>query len=144
MCVCCTVRREAQSYRCELCNKAKNGELYWVDTVITPQLGPEGRPVAYMAIRVDITARKKAEAQIYHAARHDALTGLLNRAALLEDLSERLGRAQQKLIIYLLDLDGFKCVNDTLGHAAGDALLKQLSSRLKSITSEGDGRPPRR
>jgi diguanylate cyclase (GGDEF)-like protein len=91
-----------------------------------------------MAIRVDITARKKAEAQIYHAARHDALTGLLYRAALLEDLSERLGRAQQKLIIYLLDLDGFKCVNDTLGHAAGDALLKQLSSRLKSITSEGD------
>lgn len=106
--------------------------------MITPQLGPEGKPVAYMAIRVDITARKKAEAQIYHAARHDVLTGLLNRAALLEDLSQRLERPQQKLIVYLLDLDGFKCVNDTLGHAAGDALLKQLSSRLKSITSKGD------
>ncbi len=136
-----------QMYRClaqgkvwrgELCNKAKNGELYWVDTVITPQLGPKGKPVVYMAIRVDITARKKAEAQIYHAARHDALTGLLNRAALLEDLSERLQEAGKKLIVYLLDLDGFKCVNDTLGHAAGDALLKQLSGRLKSITSEGD------
>jgi diguanylate cyclase (GGDEF)-like protein/PAS domain S-box-containing protein len=125
-------------WRGELCNRAKNGDLYWVDTVITPQLGPEGKPVAYMAIRVDITARKKAEAQIYHAARHDVLTGLLNRAALLEDLSQRLERPQQKLIVYLLDLDGFKCVNDTLGHAAGDALLKQLSSRLKSITSKGD------
>jgi diguanylate cyclase (GGDEF)-like protein/PAS domain S-box-containing protein len=137
-----------QMYRClaqggvwrgELCNRAKGGELYWVDTVITPQLGPEGKPVAYMAIRVDITARKKAEAQLCHAARHDALTGLLNRAALLDDLSERLSQTQarrQKLIIYLLDLDGFKHVNDTLGHAAGDALLKQVSGRLVSVASE--------
>ncbi|MBR0825687.1 EAL domain-containing protein [Bradyrhizobium manausense] len=139
-----------QMYRCltlgevwrgELCNKAKSGELYWVDTVITPQLGPEGKPVAYMAIRIDITARKKAEAQVYHAARHDALTGLPNRAALLDGLSERLEKApaqQQNLIVYLLDLDGFKCVNDTLGHAAGDALLKQLSRRLKSTIADGD------
>jgi diguanylate cyclase (GGDEF)-like protein/PAS domain S-box-containing protein len=139
-----------QMYRClaqgkvwrgELCNKAKSGEFYWVDTVITPQLGPEGKPVSYMAIRVDVTARKKAEVQIYHAARHDALTGLPNRSALLEGLSERLSQIrtnQQKLIVYLLDLDGFKCVNDTLGHAAGDALLKQLASRLKSTIADGD------
>ncbi|WP_271567073.1 putative bifunctional diguanylate cyclase/phosphodiesterase [Bradyrhizobium sp. CCBAU 11386] len=132
---------KGQVWRGELCNKAKSGELYWVDTVITPQLGPEGKPVSYMAIRIDITARKKAEAQIYHAARHDALTGLPNRSALLEGLSERLNQirmSQQKLIVYLLDLDGFKCVNDTLGHAAGDALLKQLSSRLKSSVADGD------
>ncbi|WP_025033881.1 putative bifunctional diguanylate cyclase/phosphodiesterase [Bradyrhizobium sp. DOA9] len=123
-------------WRGELCNRAKNGDLYWVDTVITPQLGPEGKPVAYMAIRVDITARKKAEAQLSHAARHDALTGLLNRAALLDGLSEWLSQAQSKqqtLIVYLLDLDGFKHVNDTLGHAAGDGLLKQLSGRLISV-----------
>ncbi|WP_271613391.1 EAL domain-containing protein [Bradyrhizobium sp. CCBAU 51627] len=128
-------------WRGELCNRAKSGELYWVDTVITPQLGSNGKPVAYMAIRVDITARKKAEAQVYYAARHDALTGLLNRAALLEDLLNRLAHAkasEQELIVYLLDLDGFKWVNDTLGHAAGDALLKQLSRRLKSVASDGD------
>ncbi|WP_439394580.1 EAL domain-containing protein [Bradyrhizobium sp. PMVTL-01] len=137
-----------QMYRClarggvwrgELCNRAKSGQLYWVDTVITPQLGPEGKPVAYMAIRVDITARKKAEAQLCHAARHDALTGLLNRAALLESLSEWLSQTQAKqqtLVVYLLDLDGFKHVNDTLGHAAGDALLKQLSGRLISVVPE--------
>lgn len=126
-------------WRGELCNRAKSGDLYWVDTVITPQLGPEGKPVAYMAIRVDITARKKAEAQLCHAARHDALTGLLNRAALLDGLSEWLSQIQAKqqtLIVYLLDLDGFKHVNDTLGHAAGDGLLKQLSGRLISVVPE--------
>ncbi|TFV71436.1 EAL domain-containing protein [Bradyrhizobium frederickii] len=128
-------------WRGELCNKAKGGSLYWVDTVITPQLGPEGKPVAYMAIRVDITARKNAEALVHYAARHDALTGLLNRAALLEELSNRLAQAnasEQELIVYLLDLDGFKWVNDTLGHAAGDALLRQLSRRLKSVSADGD------
>ncbi|WP_407187234.1 putative bifunctional diguanylate cyclase/phosphodiesterase [Bradyrhizobium centrosematis] len=128
-------------WRGELCNKAKGGELYWVDTVITPQLGPEGKPVAYMAIRVDITARKNAEAQVHHAACHDALTGLLNRAAFLDELSEGLEQAkatERELIVYLLDLDGFKWVNDTLGHAAGDTLLKQLSRRLKSLAGEGD------
>ena len=128
-------------WRGELCNKSKSGSLYWVDTVITPQLGPEGKPIAYMAIRIDITARKKAEAQIYHAARHDALTGLLNRAALLEGLSGRICQSEtkgQKPIVYMLDLDGFKYVNDTLGHAAGDVLLKDVGSRLKSLVSDGD------
>jgi diguanylate cyclase (GGDEF)-like protein/PAS domain S-box-containing protein len=132
---------QGEVWRGELCNKAKGGERYWVDTVITPQLGPEGKPVSYMAIRIDITARKKAEAQIYYAARHDALTGLPNRSALLEGLSERLNQIatkQQKLIVYMLDLDGFKSVNDTLGHAAGDALLMQLSSRLKLSVADGD------
>ena len=80
----CLARGEV--WRGELCNRSKSGPLYWVDTVITPQLGPEGKPIAYMAIRIDITARKKAEAQIHYAARHDALTGLLNRAALIEEL----------------------------------------------------------
>jgi diguanylate cyclase (GGDEF)-like protein len=128
-------------WRGELCNKSKSGSLYWVDTVITPQLGPEGKPIAYMAIRIDITAKKMAQAQIHHAARHDALTGLLNRAALLEKLAERLGRVQQDgntLIIYMLDLDGFKYVNDTLGHAAGDILLVEVSKRVERLASDGD------
>ncbi|MET4119103.1 diguanylate cyclase (GGDEF)-like protein/PAS domain S-box-containing protein [Bradyrhizobium sp. JR1.5] len=128
-------------WRGELCNRSKGGELYWVDTVITPQLGPEGKPIAYMAIRIDVTARKKAEAQIYYAARHDALTGLLNRAALMEELAERIARSQQEektLTVYMLDLDGFKVVNDTLGHAAGDVLLKEVSERLGRLASPGD------
>jgi len=123
-------------WRGELCNRAKNGSLYWVDTVITPQLGTDGKPIAYMAIRIDITARKHAEAQISYAATHDALTGLVNRGALLERLNQALAlmRQQQRgtLTVHVLDLDGFKLVNDTLGHAAGDNLLRELAGRLKS------------
>jgi len=129
-------------WRGELCNKAKNGSLYWVDTVITPQLDTNGKPIAYMAIRVDITARKRAEAQISYAATHDALTGLLNRAALREQMDRALAHMQQQqqrtLTIHILDLDGFKHVNDTLGHAAGDNLLKELAGRLKSSLRETD------
>jgi diguanylate cyclase (GGDEF)-like protein/PAS domain S-box-containing protein len=128
-------------WRGELCNKSKSGGLYWVDTVITPQLGPDGKAIAYMAIRVDITARKQAEAQISYAATHDALTGLVNRAALLERMNEALARMQQQrgaFTVHILDLDGFKHVNDTLGHAAGDNLLKELASRLQSSLGETD------
>ena len=129
-------------WRGELCNKAKDGSLYWVDTVITPQLDTNGKPIAYMAIRVDITARKRAEAQISYAATHDALTGLLNRAALREEMDRALARMRQQqqgtLTIHILDLDGFKHVNDTLGHAAGDHLLKELAGRLKSSLRETD------
>jgi len=129
-------------WRGELCNRAKSGSLYWVDTVITPQLGADGKPIAYMAIRVDITARKRAEAQISYAATHDALTGLASRAALLEIMSEALAAMQRQqrgtLTVYLLDLDGFKHVNDTMGHAAGDKLLKELASRLQSSLRETD------
>jgi diguanylate cyclase (GGDEF)-like protein/PAS domain S-box-containing protein len=129
-------------WRGELCNRAKSGSLYWVDTVITPQLGINGKPIAYMAIRIDITARKLAEAQISYAATHDALTGLLNRAALLERINQTLAHMRQQqrgtLTVHILDLDGFKLVNDTLGHAAGDNLLRELAGRLKSSLHGSD------
>jgi diguanylate cyclase (GGDEF)-like protein len=128
-------------WRGELCNRAKNGSLYWVETIITPQLGLDGKPMAYMAIRIDITARKRAEAQISYAATHDALTGLANRAALLARMNGALAHVQQQhgaLTVFLLDLDGFKHVNDTLGHDAGDRLLKELAGRLNSAVRETD------
>ncbi|QWG15048.1 EAL domain-containing protein [Bradyrhizobium sediminis] len=128
-------------WRGELCNKSKSGMLYWVDTIITPQLGVHGKPIAYMAIRIDITARKHAEAQISYAATHDALTGLANRAALLERMSDALAHMQQHggaLTALMLDLDGFKSVNDTLGHAAGDTLLKELADRFESSLGDTD------
>lgn len=126
---------KGEVWRGELCNKAKDGSLYWVDTVITAQLGPDGKPIAYIAIRIDITARKLAEARISYAARHDSLTGIANRAVLKEKMDEAAGRLRQKgeaFTVFMLDLDGFKYINDTLGHAAGDRLLVELALRLKN------------
>ena len=130
-----------QVWRGEVCNKAKDGKLYWVDTTIVPQLGANGKPVAYMAIRINITARKLAEEKISYMAGHDALTGAGNRAFLHEKLKEALARfrrRQEPFAVLLLDLDGFKHVNDTLGHAAGDELLKELVGRLNFSLRETD------
>ena len=128
-------------WRGEVCNKAKGGSLYWVDTTIVPQLGLDGKTNGYKAIRIDITARKLAEAKISHMADHDALTGIGNRSFLhtkLEEALARLRRRQETFAILMLDLDGFKNVNDTLGHAAGDELLKALAQRLSASLRETD------
>lgn len=128
-------------WRGELCNRAKDGSLYWVDTVITARLGSNGKPIAYTAIRVDITARKMAEARISYAARHDSLTGIANRAVLQERMNEasaRLGKIGEVFTVFLLDLDGFKYVNDTLGHATGDRLLAELAHRLKTSLRDNE------
>ena len=255
-----------QVWRGELCNKAKDGSLYWVDTTIVPQFGPAGKPIAYMAIRIDITERRlaeeerdrsqkflntilehvpvpiyvkdakdlryilinragekhwgsgrgemigktaqeiypkkegdliaardelvlrsqhmlvderqidipsngvrnivskklvvsdddgtarylvsvvedvterrRSEEQIAYLARHDALTGIANRAVLREKLDEaaaRLRERREPFAVLMLDLDGFKFTNDTLGHAAGDQLLKELAHRLQSSLTE--------
>lgn len=130
---------KGEVWRGELCNRAKDGSLYWVDTVITAQLGSNGKPIAYMAIRIDITSRKLAEARISYAARHDSLTGIANRAVLQERMDEasaRLCRNGDAYTVFLLDLDGFKYVNDTLGHATGDRLLAELAHRLKGSVRE--------
>jgi len=93
-----------------------------------------------VALHDDVTALRAAQSRISFMARHDLLTGLPNRAVLHEDLERALSRNQrgEELALLCLDLDRFKPVNDTLGHAAGDALLKQVAERLLACARESD------
>ena len=85
----------------------------------------------------DITEQRRSEAKIAHMALHDALTGLPNRVLLNERLEQALTRIKRGEIVavHLLDLDHFKNVNDTLGHPAGDKLLKVVAERLRALVA---------
>jgi diguanylate cyclase (GGDEF)-like protein len=112
---------------------------------------PDGRTVAithqpmsnggWVALHQDITAQKRAEAELAYMARYDTLTGLPNRAVFLESVREAVARTREtgeEFSILMLDLDGFKAVNDSLGHATGDRLLKAVAERLRAMIPDGD------
>jgi diguanylate cyclase (GGDEF)-like protein/PAS domain S-box-containing protein len=101
----------------------------------------DGTPLHFQTISRDITVRKAAQEQIYYEATHDSLTGLYNRAMIFELLNramERTRRNQNMLAVLYLDLDGFKRVNDTHGHAMGDLLLKACADRIKTLLRKTD------
>jgi diguanylate cyclase (GGDEF)-like protein/PAS domain S-box-containing protein len=101
----------------------------------------EGRVTQVIGAAVDITARKAAEERIEHLALHDALTGLPNRALLLDRLGHALARARRAgtgIAVLALDLDGFKDVNDSFGHEAGDRLLHAVAERIGGLIRASD------
>ena len=122
-------------------NRRKNGEIYAQTQKVSTVRDEQGKALNYVSLFSDITAAKNHEQQLEHIARYDSLTKLPNRALLGERLAQALVQTQrrgQHLAVVFIDLDGFKAVNDTHGHEAGDHLLITLAERMKGALRDGD------
>ena len=118
-----------------------NGKPYYVSLSGEPVFDAGGGFQGYRGISREITDQKVAEEKIHFLARHDVLTGLPNRlmfSTLLNGAIATASRYQRKFAVFFIDLDRFKFINDTLGHEAGDTLLKQLATRFKQTLRASD------
>jgi diguanylate cyclase (GGDEF)-like protein/PAS domain S-box-containing protein len=125
----------------EISNRRKNGEVYVEMLTITAVHDTDGRLSHYVGIFSDVTAIKEQQLRLERMAHFDALTQLPNRVLLADRLELALvqaGRTQALVAVAFLDLDGFKPVNDRLGHEAGDQLLVEVARRLKRCVRAGD------
>ena len=125
------MERNERSYL-ETVRRTKSGDLVDVSVLMAP-VRIAGDDVGHFVSYRDIRMQKKVEAELQHSALHDSLTGLANRVLFHERLQKVMQeqRAESKYAIMFLDLDQFKHVNDTLGHAEGDALLLKITERLQ-------------
>jgi diguanylate cyclase (GGDEF)-like protein/PAS domain S-box-containing protein len=109
------------------------GERKWLSTSKVPLRDGNGKVIGLVGISRDVTERKRAEEQIHFMAHHDALTSLPNRSLLMDRLSQAIAQAERtraRVTVVFVDLDNFKLVNDSLGHYAGDTLLKAVAERM--------------
>jgi len=119
---------------------ARDGRLVVVEGHLSASFREGEAPVVWGICR-DITERKRAQEQLYHMAHHDTLTGLPNRLNFVDRLRQSIAMARRmgkQVAVLFLDLDRFKIINDTLGHAAGDALLVEMAARLQNCLREID------
>ncbi|WP_035245619.1 bifunctional diguanylate cyclase/phosphodiesterase [Desulfogranum mediterraneum] len=125
----------------EIVNHRKDGTVYPELLTISTIENPTSHALHYVAVFHDITELKEKEQQIRHLAYHDPLTNLPNRKLLGDRLGLAIARARRnssRILILFIDLDNFKMVNDTIGHAMGDILLQQTAGRLRKATRLND------
>jgi len=119
----------------------KSGGVIWQSVSGVPRLDAAGALIGYRGTAADVTARKQAEARIEYLATRDALTGLPNRTLLTDRAGQAIltaARSRTQLAVLCVDLDRFKLVNDSLGHQAGDALLRAVADRLQHTLGRED------
>ena len=132
---------EGRAFR-ELVHRSvtKSGGVVWQSVSAVPVKDAAGRWIGHRGTAADVTPRKHAEARIEQLATRDALTGLPNRALLAERAGEAIlaaARSRSRLAVLYVDLDRFKLVNESLGHHAGDALLRAVAERMHNLQGEG-------
>lgn len=128
---------QGKEWRGEVCNRTKDGRLFWELCSIAPIRDERGTIVNYVAIKEDITERKRTEEQLYYQANYDGLTGLPNRHFFQNYLRDQLAQLDiesQYLTLLVLDIDNLKTVNDTFGHDLGDLMMIEVAKRLEDAT----------
>lgn len=128
-------------FRDVIVNRRKDGSLFHEEKTITPQSDAAGNITHFVATGKDITERVANHEQIQYLAHHDLLTGLPNRRLLLDRIDQTIARAKwnrRHVGVLFLDMDRFKVINDSLGHDAGDQVLKIMAQRLRACVRDGD------
>lgn len=125
----------------ELRMRDGRGEVRWFTSTIASQADADGRVRRVRGAMLDITAQRLAERRVQRLAYHDDLTGLPNRSAFMDDVAQAVQEARgrgTRFAMLFLDLDGFKEINDSLGHGAGDVLLQQVALRIRRCLRQAD------
>lgn len=133
--------RENKEGRALLRNYRKDGRLFWNDLHLAPVQDDDGVVTHFVGILNDITDTMRYQEELEHQANHDTLTDLPNRNLLKDRLAQAMvyaRRYKRALVVAFIDLDNFKLINDSLGHQAGDQLLKIVSTRLQSCIRASD------
>lgn len=132
---------ESKFWQGEIWDRRKNGQIYLKWLTITAVSGPDGKVHNYIGTFTDLSEHKEAKEAIYRLAFYDPLTDLPNRRLLHDHMDLALSNSARSLhygAVLMIDLDNFKFINDTKGHAIGDLLLIEMANRLKSCVRDGD------
>ncbi len=135
------IRNGERIERYETSGRSKNGQRVNVSLTISPIKDAKGNICGASAIAHDISERKRAEERIRFLAQHDALTGLPNRVLFGDRMGQAITQARrnrQQVAMLFIDLDGFKHINDSLGHQIGDRVLRMAAGRLQRCVRDGD------
>ena len=133
--------RERRETRVTSRHQRKNGEIFWNDMTVAPVVDEHGAGSHFIGVMNDVTESKQRTSYLEHEVNHDMLTGLANRNLLWDRLEQAINMAQrskQLVAVILVDLDNFKIINDTLGHEAGDQVLRVVARKMLGSVRDSD------